>query len=96
MTTIQIPNYYEIIKQSKPIIIKGKTIRPPPGVLGDIKVIPPLVIPPLNTDINFKTYLPSMKASNYSGLRDIQPDKIPKNFNLYCFCNHNSSKYYWN
>ena len=22
--------------------------------------------------------------------------KIPKNFNLCCFCNHNSSKYYWN
>ena len=78
MQTINV-NLSEIIKKSKPTLIRKKT-RTPDGVLGDENTISSIVIPPLNTNIDFSS-LPSISPSQYPGLRDVNSAAIPSKFN---------------
>lgn len=75
-------NYQEALSMAKPIFLRQHIVRPHPKALGDISIIPPQVIPPINTNIQFNI-LPEFKLSEYPRLAAIDHTKLPKNFNWF-------------
>ena len=73
-------DYNKGLRMAKPTVIGKTIVRPPRGVLGAISNIPPQIIPPLNTNIQFNI-LPQFKLSQHPGLAAIDKSKIPEEFN---------------
>ena len=73
-------NYLEHLADAKPIELGEAHVHPPPGALGAPTVVPPMTIPPVNTDIRFDM-LSSVSESDIHGLADISEEQIPVNFN---------------
>lgn len=73
-------DYQQRLRMAKPTRLGQQTIRPPPGALGAVSVIPPQIIPPINTNIQFDI-LPTFEVSQHPGLSAIDTAKLPKNFN---------------
>jgi len=73
-------DYNKSLRLSKPTVIGKTTVKPPRGGLGAISNIPPQIIPPLNTNIQFNI-LPPFKLSQHPGLAAIDKTKIPEEFN---------------
>jgi len=73
-------DYEQGLRMAKPTFLQQYMIKPPPGALGAITIIPPQTIPPINTNIQFST-LPVFKTSQYPGLAAIDYTKLPENFN---------------
>jgi hypothetical protein len=63
-------DYITNLQSANAIHFTEKIIKPPPGSLSAPKVIPPLTIPPINTDIRFDI-LPDFKLSEHKGLSAI-------------------------
>ena len=79
MSSIKINhNYEQKLREAQPTFFASKTVKPPPGAMGYIHTIPPLIIPPINTNIQFN--VPSFQLSQHRGLADLQII-IPTNFN---------------
>lgn len=72
--------YEERLKDAKPYVIPKRIIKPPPGALGDIRVVPQVIIPPINTDI-VADILPTFQLSKNPVLRDLSKQMLPDNFN---------------
>jgi hypothetical protein len=72
-------DYLKVLRSAKPIVIPPSKIHPPPGALGAIKIIPEVIIPPLNTDIRFDM-LPQYNIKKYPGLAALDDRKLPENF----------------
>jgi hypothetical protein len=77
--TIVIKDYQKRLRQAKPTIFEKKIVYPPSGSQEEIKIMPPMVIPPLNTDIQF-SILPKFKLSEHAGLSAIDITQIPETF----------------
>ena len=71
-------NYEQKLREAQPTFFASKTIKPPPGVMGDISTIPQIIIPPLNTNIQFN--IPNFQLSQNRGLAALEIP-IPTNFN---------------
>ena len=74
-------SFEESLFKKLPTTFGGQTIRPPHGALGDIRVVPAMTIPPLNTDIQFVGTIPTFDLAEHPGLADISPEAIPEEFN---------------
>lgn len=85
-------NYEEHLRAAKPINLPAKTIHPPPGSLGAIRTIPPITIPPLNTDIRFSEVLPSFDIRKHPGLSAIDTTTLPEEFSWGIIKNTDSEK----
>lgn len=73
-------NYEQKLRMAKPTQVGGHIIHPPAGALGAPSLVPPLTIPPINTDIQFDS-LPKFKLSEHPGLADMQNVSLPTKFN---------------
>ncbi len=72
-------NYHDNLRDATPTYFPAKKINPPPGVQGDVHFVDNIVIPPLNTSIQFDSLAPFTLANN-RGLSDLSV-AIPENFN---------------
>lgn len=72
--------YEESLKSQKPTIINQQVVKPPKGSMSAPITIPPLVIPPLNTNINY-TFVEPAKTHKHPDLYDISTVKLPEEFN---------------
>lgn len=80
MTELHLEEEYpKILQNAKPTHFEEKTIHPPPGSQGAIKVVPPMVIPPVNTDIQF-SILPEFSLSAHPGIASMDIRQIPEIF----------------
>jgi len=77
---IAIPNYHQRLFEAKPVWLNKQVIKPPKGALGAEKIIPELVIPPINTNIDFST-LPPFNISKHKGLAALSSQPLEVNFN---------------
>jgi hypothetical protein len=75
--TINLPNYHQNLKNAKSHTVTAGAR--PPSALGDLSTEPPVIIPPLNTNIIFD--LEYYSTGTHPGLSDITQDQLPKNFN---------------
>ena len=73
-------DYSHSLRMAKPIFLGRKVIHPPPGALGDITVVEPQTIPPVNTNIQFDV-LPQFKLSEHPGLAALDIRTVPETFN---------------
>ena len=73
-------DYEQGLRMAQPTVLGQHTVRPPPGALGAISVIPPQTIPPLNTNIQF-SIIPQFTLSEHPGLAAMDITKIPDKFN---------------
>jgi hypothetical protein len=73
-------NYEQKLRMAKPTQVGGHVVHPPVGALGAPSLVPPLTIPPVNTDIQFDS-LPKFKLSEHPGLADMQTVSLPTKFN---------------
>lgn len=81
MSLVLEKDYEQELRSAKPLFMPQRTIRPPPGVLGAVTVIPAVTIPPVNTDIRFQNILPPYKIAEHPGLAAIDTAILPENFN---------------
>ena len=73
-------NYENSLKNAKPTYIEKSLTGPPKGALGDISVVSPIIIPPINANISFEDNLQSFDDFYHKGLEDITEEKITKKF----------------
>lgn len=73
-------NYEERLRNAQPIFFGQEIVKPPPGSMASPRIIPPLVIPPLNTNIDYNMVKP-LQISQHPGLMDISTADIPPEFN---------------
>lgn len=81
MSLVLEQDYGELLRASKPLYMPQRTIRPPPGTLGAVTILPEVTIPPLNTDIRFSEVLPQYSISKQPGLAAMDVTTLPENFN---------------
>lgn len=85
-------DYLEHLRSTKPINLPAKQIHPPPGSLGAIKNIPPITIPPLNTDIRYSQILPEFDIQKHPGLSALDTTTLPEEFSWGITLNTDSDK----
>lgn len=73
-------DYEHSLKNAEPTFLGEHRVRPPKGALGALTIIPPQLIPPVNTNIQFDV-LPMFKLSEHPGLSALDEEKIPFEFN---------------
>lgn len=72
--------YEEGLASSAPTFFGSQVVKPPPGVQGEERIEPSLIIPPINTNIDF-SMLPKFKLSSHKGLSDLAAQPLEKIFN---------------
>lgn len=68
------------LRNAQPTFYGKDVVHPPQGSLSAPKVIPPLTIPPLNTNINYSMVQP-IQLSDHPGLMASKDEELPKEFN---------------
>lgn len=80
-------SYNEILRSARPTKLPKEIKQPPKGSLGAPTILPSVIIPPLNTDIDF-SFLPQMNVTRVGGeiaaraARGLSP-AMPENFSWY-------------
>lgn len=78
--SIRLPSdYLHSLRSAKPTVLNEQ--RVPTGALGEISVIPPIVIPPINTSILFEQHAKAFSLAKHPGLAAIDSSNIPEEFN---------------
>lgn len=79
--SIELENgYSEGLAAARPTFFGSQTVKPPPGVQGAERIEPSLIIPPINTDINF-SMLPTFQLSSHKGLSALAAQPLETTFN---------------
>ena len=73
-------NYQEGLAAARPTFFGSQTVKPPPGAQGEERIEPSLIIPPINTDINF-SMLPTFQLSAHKGLSALAEQPLETTFN---------------
>ena len=73
-------NYLEGLQSARPTLLGSRHVLPPLGAEAEERIEPELIIPPVNTDINF-TSLPKFKLSAHKGLAALSTQPLEETFN---------------
>lgn len=80
MSIIIDKNYDEHLRDAQPTHFGGETIHPPKGSMSAPRIVPPLTIPPINTDIQFSAVLPAFNLYQHPGIAGMDMATIPDIF----------------
>jgi len=72
--------YKQGLMAAKPTFFGSQTVKPPPGAQGEERIQPAIIIPPLNTDIDF-SMLPTFTIDSHKGLADLAEQPLEITFN---------------
>ncbi len=73
-------NYQEGLAAARPTFFGSQTVKPLPGAQEEVRIEPSLIIPPINTDINF-SMLPKFQISEHKGLSALSEQPLETTFN---------------
>jgi hypothetical protein len=77
--SVFIKNYNQKLRNAQPTKIKSHVIKPPRGSGAAAKIIPEIVIPPINTNIDFST-LKQYNIKQHPRVASMDITTIPENF----------------
>lgn len=73
-------DYNKILRDTKPTKV-GQRVIAPKGALGALSIERPMILPSMNTNIEFSSTLQAFKLSEHPGLAAIDHTQLPLNFN---------------
>ena len=72
--------YQEGLITARPTFFGSQNVKPPPGAQGEERIESSIIIPPINTDINF-SMLPTFQLSSHEGLAALTEQPLEITFN---------------
>jgi|UniRef100_A0A6C0CXF2 hypothetical protein len=75
-------DYNKHLQSTKPLYLPKTVTKPPPGSRAAPTITPAIIIPPLNTNINFTT-LPKFRFTAYPHIAKMAVESIPETFDWY-------------
>ena len=79
--SIQLDHDYLVgLQNARPTLLSSRHVLPPLGAEAEERIEPELIIPPINTNIDF-TSLPKFKLSSHKGLAALSLQPLEKTFN---------------
>jgi hypothetical protein len=73
-------NYHQGLLSARPTFIGSSRVKPPPGAMGEERIEPAQIIPPVNTDIDYSMLSP-FRLSSHQGLSALSEEPLEKIFN---------------